>query len=104
MPNGLKVDDLCRAEGPCEQIAKRGKISAKSSQPVDVCFWSETAHQVLQARADDELEHMRPGKGALAGEVDRIGHLRVSHTDSGNAADLGTQMDSACIGNMYHRP
>src|ERR1700678_2202100 len=104
MPNGLKVDDLFRAERAGEQIAARGKISAKSSQAVDVCFWSQAANQVLQAGADDELEHMRPGEGSLAGQVDRIGHLRVSHADSGDTADLRTEMNSACIRDVNDGP
>src|ERR1700733_12523374 len=104
MPNGLKVDDLCRAERAGEQIAEPGEIPTKPAQPVDVCFWSQTANQVLQAGADDELEHMRPGEGSLARQVDRIGHLGISHADSGDAADLGAEMNSACIRDVNDRP
>ncbi len=97
MPNGLKIDDLFRAKRTSKKIAKRGEIAAKSSQPIDVCFWRKTPHQVLQAGANDELEHIGPGESSLSRKIDRIGHLRVSHTDSGDAANLGAEVDSAGI-------
>src|SRR5450631_3091715 len=103
MRNGLKVDDLLRAEGAGEEIAEGGEVSAKSSQPVDVCFRRQTTHQVFQAWADDELEDAGPGEGSLSRKIDRIGHLHVSHAQSCTASDLGAEVDSAGIRDVHKR-
>ncbi len=104
MPNGLKIDDLLRAERTREEMAEGSEISAKSSQPIDVRFRRETTHQVFQAGANNELEDMGPGKGSLARKVDRVGHLHVSHAHSGAASDLGAEMHSAGIRDVHDRP
>src|SRR5271170_3451597 len=104
MPNGLKVDDLCRTERTGEKITERGEITAKSSQPIDVCFWRKATHQVFQAGANDEPEDMGPGKGSLSRKIDGVGHLHVSHTHSSATPDLGAEVNSACIRDVHNRP
>ena len=103
MPNGLEVEDLFRAKPTGAEIAESGKISIESSQPVNVCFRPQASDQVLQAGADDKSEDMGPAEGSLAGEVDRIRHLRIPQAHSRDASNLGAEMDSACVGNMHYR-
>ena len=102
MPNGSKVEDLFRVEPTGAEIAKGGKISIESPQPVDVCFRPPAADQVFQAGAEDEPEDEGPGEGSLAGEVDRISHLRIPQAYSGDSPNLGAEVDSACVGDVYH--
>src|ERR1700684_170761 len=104
MRNGLKVDDLLRAEGAGEEIAERGEISAKSSQPIDVCFRGQTTHQVFQAWADDESEDKGPAEGSFSRKIDWVRYLHVPHAHSGAASDLGAQVHSTGIGDLYERP
>ncbi len=104
MPNGLKIDDLLRAERTREQMAEGSEISAKSTQPIDVRFRRETTHQVFQAGANNELEDVGPGKGSLSRKIDRVGDLHVSHAQSGAASDLGAEVHSAGIRDVHNRP
>src|ERR1700722_17243234 len=102
MQSGLKVEDLFRAERTGAEIAEGGKVSVESPQPVNVWFRPPASYQVLQTRAEDEPEDTGPGKGSLARQVDRIGHLRISQAYSGDSSDLGAEVDSACVRDVDH--
>ena len=104
MRNGLKVDDLLRAEGAGKEIAERGEISEKSSQSIDMCFRRQTTHQVFQAWADDEPEDKGPAEGSFSRKIDRVRHLHVSHAHSRAASNLGAQVHSTGIGDVDKRP
>jgi hypothetical protein len=104
MLNGLKIDDLLRAEGAGEEIAEGGEISAKSSQAIDVCFWRQTTHQVFQAWADDEPEDEGPAEGSFPRQIDRVRYLHVSHAPASAASDLGAEVHSAGIRDLDQRP
>ena len=68
------------------------QISLKAPAPVNVRFRPETANNISQKVLRHDSETPRERHGAFLDEIDRIDNLRISKSDSADAAGLKSQM------------